>query len=117
MDKTLLEAYTIIHGSEPAPGMEEWQAAKYVLENMDVPKLGEDLAKRTLFSLINRIRYPNKELTTEIVGGAEDELTEFYPERGDKDMDMHVAEWLEAEYWTEKEKGLKVDRSSEVKIK
>ena len=106
MNATLLKAYTIIYDTEPDVHMEEWQIAKFVLEIWDVPKLGEDLAKETLFALINHIYYP-AQVSREIVGEAELKLPELFPEIGEHDPDMHIAEWLENKYLEQKKEKMK----------
>lgn len=118
MDKAILRAYTIINGSEPALEMAEWQAAEYILNNMDVPRLGEDLAKECLFRIINYTSFPDRELTRSIVGVAEEKISEFYPELGIQDhVHMDVVAELERKYWEEKEKEKEQEHKSEIKIK
>ena len=80
MDDVLLKAYKVLFDEEPETGASTWEVAKEILKEWDVPKLGEDLAKECIFRIVLHVQYPNKELTEEIVGDAEDKAGELFEE-------------------------------------
>ncbi len=89
MDQTLSRAYKIIFEVEPGLGMEDWQIAEKLLEHFDVPKLGEELAKECIHKIVNHIKYPDRGMTTRIVGRAEGFASELWDELPDE---PHMAE-------------------------
>lgn len=105
MGSVLYDAHRILFGSRSADELKEWQLAREVLGGWNVPKLGEDLAKKCLFEIINHVRFPNNDLTREIVEIAEDKAEELFPELEGRDPHMAVIENLERAY-------LKDNRSS-----
>ena len=80
---TLTEAYKIIFGKKPE-NLESWEIARAIMNKFDVPKLGEQLAREVLTEIITNVGFPNSEITHEIVGHAENLLTEFTDEFGDE---------------------------------
>lgn len=95
MDTILVQAYKIIMGSNPAPGMADWEIARAILEGFDVSKTGETLAKECIFRIVNHIVYPSKDLTTQIVGRAELFASELWSDLGDE---PHMADIERKEY-------------------
>ena len=93
-EDTLTVAYLKLFGSEPV-GLEPWQIAKEILNNWNVPKLSEELAEECILKIVNHVQCPNKEITTEIVGKAEELGVELFPEIGIHDPSMDVYEWIE----------------------
>ncbi|MDP2934836.1 MAG: hypothetical protein Q8N59_03675, partial [bacterium] len=110
-----IEAYRKLFSKEPKQGVELWRLAKKVLSNWDVPKIGEELAIETLFEIINRTEFPDVETTHEIVGRAENKITEFLPELSEHDPHMDVIAYLENKYWEKKNEKTK-DHNPENKI-
>lgn len=104
MDPTLKQAYLLIFGKEPEASLEDWELAKEVITHWDVPKLGESLAQECIFRIVNHISFPDRRITREIVGEAEEKATELFPELEDRDPHMAVIERLEYEYRMQKEK-------------
>lgn len=109
---TLTKAYQIIFDKEPEVEKAEWQVAKEIIENWNVPKLGEDFAKECLFEIILHVPFPNEETTKEVVGRAEDFAEELFEELAGHDAHMDAVEVLERKYRTDKrkEKELKAAR-------
>ncbi len=106
MDQTVTKAYTIIFAHPPEASLKQWDIIEQVLENWDVPKMGEDLAKESLFLIINHIpKEANEERMHDLIGQAESKIPELFPEIGLRDPDMHVVEWLEHVYWRDKTEG------------
>lgn len=95
MDETLNRAHKIIFGAEPEAGMEDWQIAEKLLDDFNVPKLGEELARECIHRVVNYIKYPDKETTTRIVGRAEGFAKELWDELPDE---PHMAEIERLEY-------------------
>lgn len=112
MEKVLNKAYKVIFEKEPESQKADWELAREILLNWNVPKMGEDLAKECIFEIIGHVQYPNQEKTTEIVGMAEDKAGELFPEIGEHDPHMDVIEWLEMKYRQTKKEGI-----SEIKIR
>ena len=113
MNQTLARAYKVIFDHEPAVDFKDWQIAAQILHEWNVPKMGEDLAKECIFTIVNHIKYPSEATTKLIVGEAEHRGVELFPEIGIHDPSMDVYEWLENKYWASKEK----EKGGEVKIK
>lgn len=101
---TLRKAYQIIFGKEPEAEKPEWQMAKEIMENWNVPKLGEDLAKECLFEIILRVPHPDDEITREVVGRAENFAEELFEELAGHDAHMDAIEVLERNYWEKKKR-------------
>lgn len=102
-ESKLVQTYKKLFDKEPKTETKEWRLARKIISNWDVPKIGEELALETLFEIINHTDYPNAEITHEIVGKAEDLISEFLPELTEHDAHMDVIEYLERKYWEEKE--------------
>ena len=102
-NETIAEAYRKIYGKDPESETEEWRLASDILDNWNVPALGEDLAKETLFRIINHTPFPSEPLTESVVGVAEEKITELFPEMGESDPHMALIAELERRYWAEKE--------------
>lgn len=114
MNKSIVKAFTLLFGSEPEPDKKEWQIASEILDNWNVPLLGEDLSKECLFRIINHTSFPNSKLTRLIVGIAEEKITELFPELGWQDhVHMDVVAELERKYW----EGKLRENQNEIKIK
>lgn len=94
MTAAIVEAYHLILGSEPNPGLAQWQIAEAVLNQFDVPRLGDKLAKRCIFEIVNHINYPNQEITTRLVSRAEGLATELWDDLPDEPH-MAEIEWKE----------------------
>lgn len=116
MKSALREAHKIIFNEEPGETTEEWELAREVLANWNVPKLGEDLAKRCIFEIVNHVEFPEG-MTREMVGEAEEKGVELFPEIGDRDPHMAIYEWLEYRYWEGQEKEDKKDQGQKIKIR
>jgi len=73
---------------------QDWQIAELLIENFNVRKLGEDLAKQLIFQAINHIFYPDQDTTTRVVGRAEALASELF---NNISNEPHMAdlEWLE----------------------
>jgi hypothetical protein len=85
----LSNAYMTIFSSKPE-NMAEWQMAQKLMENFDVQKLGEELAKEVIFEIVNHTSFPNNEITKEIVQRAESFAVELFSEL--KTNEPHMAE-------------------------
>ena len=94
-DPTLREAYEIIFAAAPDASAETWQIAEAILDNFDVPKLGEDLARRCIFRIVNHVHYPDRLTTTRLVGRAESFATELWDDLPDE---PHMADLEVKEY-------------------
>lgn len=115
-DNTLKEAYRVMHQADAPDAVSDWEFAQELLAEWNVPLLGEDLAKRCLFQLINHIPKESDETKMrEIIGAAEEKLPELFPEIGLKDPDMHVAEWLEYTYREQKEQPANSELKNNIK--
>ena len=97
----LTVAYLKLFENEPVD-LELWQIAKEILNNWNVPKLGEELAEECILQIVNHVRFPNTEITKEIVGKAEELGVELFPEIGIHDPSMDVYEWIENKRVAEK---------------
>jgi len=113
MDKTLKKSYEKIFKKEPDVDLKDWELAQKIVGEWNVPALGEDLAKETIFKIVNHISFPNGEKTVEIVGKAEEMATELFEELENVDPHMDVIAELERRYW---EKKLQ-DQNKEMKIR
>ncbi|HUO75925.1 MAG TPA: hypothetical protein VMU12_03390 [Candidatus Paceibacterota bacterium] len=98
MNTDLVRAYELLIGTEPPTEMREWQVAKVIMENWNVPVLGESLAKECVFRIVNHVIFPTNELTQEVVGAAEDKATELFSELDGIDPHMDVIAHLERKY-------------------
>ena len=52
MAKHLNEAYEILFRHSPNLGLADWQIAATVLDNFNVPRLGENLAGKCIYQVI-----------------------------------------------------------------
>jgi len=75
--------------------------AELLMDNFNVPELGEDLAKEVIFRVTNHVEYPNSETTQEIVIRAERKATELFDGLSDEPHMDDIA-WEETKYWAEK---------------
>lgn len=73
---------------------DDWHIAELVVENFDVRRLGEDLARQVIFQIVNHVFYPDQEITTRIVGRAEALASELFSSISDEPH-MAELEWLE----------------------
>jgi len=89
MESPLVRAYCTIFDQHPETPLEEWQLAQLVLDNFEVAKLGESLAKKSILQIVNHVAFPNQELTTLIVGRAEGFASELWD---DLSTEPHMAE-------------------------
>ena len=99
----IVAVYKKLFNKEPEPNAEQWRLAREIIKKWDVPKIGEELALETLFEIINHTHFPDDETTQEIVGRAEELITEFLPELSEHDPHMSVIEFLEGKHYKEKE--------------
>ena len=79
------QAYKIIFNQEPPAEMKDWEIAREVMNNWNVPKMGEELAQDCIFEIVDVINFPTEELRIEVVGLAENMSTELFPELAGKD--------------------------------
>lgn len=100
MDTILKKAYKIIFETDPTLGMRDWQIAEKILDEFNVPKLGE-LAKECIFRMVNHIVYPDRETTSRIVGRAEGFASEIWDELPDEPHMNQIA-WLERRFYEKK---------------
>lgn len=84
----LPKAYRILFGQYPYPTMEEWEIAADILNNWNVPALGEELAEWCTSRIIVWTEFPSEILTRKYVGIAEDKHYEF----SERDCDVHCAD-------------------------
>jgi hypothetical protein len=98
MTDILIKAYANIFGSKPDPTLKEWELARAIMANWDVPALGEDLARECIFRIVNHTDFPTPETTKEVVGLAEDKATELFPELEGVDPHMDVIAHLERQH-------------------
>ena len=104
MNSTLKKGYQIIFGKEPEVHKQEWQVAEEIMNNFNVPKLGEDMAKEVLFEVILHVPYPDIEITHRIVGRAEGFAEELFEELVEHDAHMDAIEVLERKYREDKKR-------------
>ena len=90
MSNAINRAYQILLNKLPGQEMADWQIAEAILNEFNVPKLGEELAKKCLISIISDISYPTQAITTHIVGRAENLATELWEDLSDE---PHMAEF------------------------
>ena len=95
MANHLNEAYEILFNHSPNSALSDWQIAEAVLDNFNVPKLGEKLAKECIYQVVNHIAYPDQESTRRIVSRAEGFATELWDDLPDE---PHMAEIEYKEY-------------------
>ena len=91
--KRLREIYRDLFDREAACELAEWQIAKAILENFNVPKIGEDEAREALLLIINYVKFPSLETTIKIIGWAEAKATELWPELPEEPH-MALFEWI-----------------------
>lgn len=89
MNQTLNKAYKIVFGEEISSDMSDWQIAEKIMNNFDVPKLGEDFAKEVIYVVVLDTHFPNQEKTTEVVGRAEGFAGELWDDLPDE---VHMAD-------------------------
>ncbi|MGD0977474.1 MAG: hypothetical protein ABR875_04270 [Minisyncoccia bacterium] len=87
----LIKGYKAIFGKEPEK-MESWELAREIINNFDVSKMGEELAREVIFEVANRVNFPTTEMTREIVGHAENLATELFDELNKSGKEPHMAE-------------------------
>jgi hypothetical protein len=97
MVATLTEAYRKTFGWEPGD-MADWQIAERLMDNFNVPLLGEGLAKQCIFRIVNHIHYPDRETTTRIVLRAEGFASELWDELPDEPHMAEIAHLENREY-------------------
>ncbi|OHA93133.1 MAG: hypothetical protein A3E02_01635 [Candidatus Zambryskibacteria bacterium RIFCSPHIGHO2_12_FULL_38_34] len=103
MVQELEEAYKKIFNKEPG-NLENWEIAKDLMNNWNVPILGEDLAKRVIFKVVNHVIFPSDEITKEVVLKAENKATELFNELKTDEPHMDQIAILEREYYEKKRK-------------
>jgi hypothetical protein len=91
----LREAYEMLFSHAPDPIMIEWQIAEAILDNFNVPKIGENSAKKCIYEIVNHIVYPDDETMWRIVNRAEGFATELWDDLPDE---PHMAEIEYKEY-------------------
>ena len=89
MDTTLKEAYVAIFGRDPPASTEDWQLADTIIENWDVPKIGENSAKQVIFRVVNHTHYPDNSTSQRVLGRALAFATELWNDLPDE---PHVAQ-------------------------
>lgn len=89
MNITLNRAYQVIFDEKPSSDLLDWQVAEKIIDNFNVPKLGEDLAKEVVYTVVLDTRFPNQEKTTEVVGRAEGFASELWDDLPDE---VHMAD-------------------------
>lgn len=94
MDNDLTQAYIKIFGENPTVNS-DWQLAEKIVENWNVPKLGEDLAKLAVLKAINGVNYPDDETAKQIMAKFLSLATELWPELPEE---PHVAQIEYLEY-------------------
>lgn len=102
-ESKITQAYKKLFEEEPKAENEEWRLAQRIVSHWDVPKLGEELALETLFEIINHTEFPDTEITHEVVGKAENLISEFLPELSEHDAHMDIIAYLERKYYEKKE--------------
>ena len=95
MANHIREAYEILFNHAPDPVMTDWQVAGAVLDNFNVPKIGEKAAKECIYEIVNHIAYPDQETTRRMVSRAEGFATELWDDLPDE---PHMAEIEYKEY-------------------
>lgn len=80
MVETLVRAYKILAAENADLNLPLWKIAEEILLRWDIRKLGEDLARRCIFWIVNYIGFPDREITKRVVGMAENKATELLPE-------------------------------------
>jgi hypothetical protein len=95
MDSILSEAYDLIFSRRPPEHMPDWQLAERILDTFNVPLLGEELARRCIFRIVNHIEYPDRQTTVRLVGRAESYAGELWPDLSDE---PHMADIEVKEY-------------------
>ena len=79
MSDTIVEAYKKLHDDqEPSDDMEEWVLASEVLDNWDVSKLGEELAKETLFKIRKNTPFPTAPISKSVEVRVKEKIMELY---------------------------------------
>lgn len=86
----IIQGYKIIYDQEPV-NLEEWQIVEKILDNFNVSKLSEGLAKEIILQIVNHTHFPNSETTQRIVGRAESFASELFPELSNKN-EIHMAD-------------------------
>ncbi len=90
MNSILKEAYVKIKHVEPDTSLADWELAEAIVNDFNVPVLGEDFSKQVIFTIVNgAIEYPDQETTTRIVGRAEGFASELFEGLSDE---PHMAE-------------------------
>lgn len=104
MSDTIIEAYKKLHdGQEPLADTEEWVLASEVLDNWDVSKLGEELAKETLFKIRKNTPFPTVPISNSVEIRVREKLMELYPHSFEEGDDIEsVIKQLEEAFWKEK---------------
>ena len=71
-----------------------WEKARLIIENFNVPALGEEKAFDVLIDIVNYVRFPDVPTTNEYVGRVEGLLAEILDIDADREIHMdHVAFW------------------------
>ena len=84
------KAFEILGGVSGEENSEDWKKAKFILDNFNVPKLGEKFARNILFDVVIHVHFPDVQTTTHYVGQAEGLLGELLDV--DADRELHMAE-------------------------
>ena len=79
MDIFVQSAYIAIFGTSPDPDAPEWKVAKDVSEHWNVPRMGEELAKRCILRIANHITFPVIEMTPQFSDGIGGRFRELFP--------------------------------------
>ncbi|RJQ13785.1 hypothetical protein C4553_02785 [Candidatus Parcubacteria bacterium] len=76
----LVEGWLVLFNELPSLETPNWRLAETILDNFNIQRLGEELAREVLFATILWIpEFPDQNTTTKIVGRAEDLLAELIP--------------------------------------
>lgn len=84
MESILKEAYSKVFGKDPASSMKKWELAKTIMSNWNVPKMGESLAKKVIFSVVNHTEYPDDNIRRSVIGIALAFSTELWDDLPDE---------------------------------
>lgn len=95
MESILKEAYSKVFGKDPASSMKDWELAKTIMSNWNVPKMGEGLAKKVIFRVVNHTEYPDDNIRRKVTGIALDFSTELWVDLPDE---PHIAQLEYKEY-------------------
>lgn len=90
--RILTEAYKKIFGVDPVD-LQTWEIARAVINDFDVPKIGEELARKVILEIVNHVKFPTNKLTKKVVGHAENLATELFDKFNKPGKEPHMAEF------------------------